>query len=72
MNWFISQVYFITNKDAFVYDSISIDVLKVTLYSMHNVIFYVMLLLILCFNDYYFQYDFHYAFGYVLVIQHYT
>lgn len=46
MNWFISQMYFITSKDAFVYDSISTDTLKVTLYPMNNVIFFVMLLLI--------------------------
>jgi hypothetical protein len=64
-------MYFITNKDAFVYDSISIDVLKVTLYPIHNAIFfddtftYCLSILTI------FQYDFPYALGYILVIQRY-
>lgn len=72
MNWFIYQMYFIPNKDAFVYDSISIDVLKVTLYPIYTVIFFVMLLLIIFQMITIFQYDFRYALGYVWVIQHYT
>lgn len=60
MNLFISQMYFITIKDAFVYDSISLDTLKVTLYPMYNIIFLDDILLIvfhmITIFEYYFRY----------------